>query len=104
MSEGGLKGRDARISEKILEFKAKNRISQEELAKLIGVKHSTVSRLINGHRRFSMKHLQNIAQAMGIDLEELLRGEKEKYPMVRIRSGQRFLVMDRDIEKETKEI
>ena len=49
-------------------------ISQVELAKLLGVTRSTVSRWENNERELSAKHLIKLSELFGVSVDEILKG------------------------------
>lgn len=62
--------RDVSLVERLEKFRLENRISQVDLAEMLGVKFVTVSRWLNGHYK------PNKIQSFHI--EKLLAGKKRK--------------------------
>ena len=61
-----------RIGEMIREVRKKKGFSQEELAEAVGTKHSEIGRLERGERNITVRNLEKIAHALGMDFFELL--------------------------------
>ncbi len=59
-------------------------ISQEFLAKKIGLSRPTYSQIENGVREMSVKEAQNLAQFFGLSLENFLAGKESVEPIVNI--------------------
>ncbi len=53
-------------------------ITQQELAKRVGVKHSSISRLLSGKQKTSLRVLVLIARTLGVDERTLLRMDLPK--------------------------
>ena len=56
---------------KIKEFRAKNEMTQEELAKKVGVRRETIVFLEQGKYNPSLKLAHDVAQSLGTTIEEL---------------------------------
>ena len=61
-----------RIGEMIREVRKKKGFSQEELAEAVGTKHTEIGRLERGERNITVRNLEKIAHALGMDFFELL--------------------------------
>lgn len=59
------------IITKIKEYRAKNNITQEELAALVGVRRETIGHLENGKYNPSLKLAFDIARTLNTTVEEL---------------------------------
>ena len=65
----------------ILEIRNQLRVSQEELAKMIGISYATVNRWENGHstpNKAAQLRLYDICRERGVDLESMIRKKIEK--------------------------
>lgn len=56
------------VIKQVLRYRIKNKMNQNELAKLIGTKQSSISRFENGNIEPSIGFLQKIAGALGKEL------------------------------------
>ena len=61
------------IGKNIRSFRKKNGMSQIDLAVAVGIDRSYLSEIENGHRNFTIMLLQNIATALSVSLEDLLK-------------------------------
>lgn len=59
------------IENKIKEFRAKNDMKQEDLAKLAGVRRETIGNLEKGRYNPSLVLAWNIAKVFGVSIEEI---------------------------------
>ncbi len=59
------------LKTKIREYRAKNNITQEELAKMVGVRRETIGHLENGRYNPSLKLGFDIAKVLQAPVEEL---------------------------------
>lgn len=59
------------ISNRIKEFRARNNMSQEDLANAVGVRRETIGNLENGRYNPSLVLAWNIAKVFGVTIEEL---------------------------------
>ncbi len=57
------------IIEELITIRDKNDLTQADLAKLVGVKQSNISRLESGNYNPSLKFLQKIAKGLGKKIE-----------------------------------
>ena len=60
------------LAKKLVEFRVREGITQEELARLLRLERSGLSRIESGKRGVSLKALKRIAKATGIPPGELL--------------------------------
>ena len=56
---------------RIRELRARDRLSQEELAQKVGVRRETIGNLENGRYNPSLKLVMDIAKVFGCTVEEL---------------------------------
>ena len=61
------------IGKNIRCFRKKLGLSQIDLAVAVGIDRSYLSEIENGHRNFTIMLLQNIATALSVSLEDLLK-------------------------------
>lgn len=59
------------ISNRIKEFRARSSMSQEDLAKAVGVRRETIGNLENGRYNPSLVLAWNIAKVFGVTIEEI---------------------------------
>ena len=59
------------ISNRIKEFRARNNMSQEDLANAVGVRRETIGNLENGKYNPSLVLAWNIAKVFGVTIEEI---------------------------------
>ena len=59
------------ISNRIKEFRARNNISQEDLANAVGVRRETIGNLENGRYNPSLVLAWNIAKVFDVTIEEI---------------------------------
>lgn len=59
------------ISNRIKEFRAKNNMSQEDLANAVGVRRETIGNLENGRYNPSLVLAWNIAKVFDVTIEEI---------------------------------
>ena len=64
------------IKNRIKEYRAKNNMKQEELAKLVGVRRETIGNLEKGQYNPSLVLAWNIAKIFGVPIEEIFTVEK----------------------------
>ena len=60
-----------KLKTKIKEYRAKNNLSQKELARRVGVRRETIGNLENGKYNPSLKLAFDIAKVFNITIEEL---------------------------------
>lgn len=68
--------------QKVKEFRIKNNLSQEQIAKAIGVSRPTYTSIEAGKQQLSAEEAQKLASLLGISIDELLSGNianVEKY-------------------------
>ena len=61
----------------IRELRARDRLSQEELAQRVGVRRETIGNLENGRYNPSLKLAMDIAQVFGTTVEDIFTFEDE---------------------------
>ena len=54
----------SKLVDRLNEYRLKNRISQEQLPKMLGVTHATVNRWFNGHTKPNMIQTYHIEQLL----------------------------------------
>ena len=64
------------IKNRIKEYRAKNNMKQEELAKLVGVRRETIGNLEKGKYNPSLVLAWNIAKIFGVPIEEIFTVEE----------------------------
>ncbi|CQR24388.1 transcriptional regulator [Streptococcus varani] len=62
----------SKFSENLKEFREKNKLTQKELAHLLGVNRVSYARWENGSREPNMKTIKKIATTLDISVEDLL--------------------------------
>ena len=62
-----------KIGKNIRSFRKKAGLSQIDLAVAVGIDRSYLSEIENGHRNFTIMLLQNLATALSVSLEDLLK-------------------------------
>ena len=60
-----------KLKTRIRELRARDRLSQEELAQKVGVRRETIGNLENGRYNPSLKLAMDIAKVFGCTVEEL---------------------------------
>ena len=63
---------------RIKEFRARYDLTQEDLAKRVGVRRETISFLERGKYNPSLKLAHDVAQVLGTSIDELFIFEKDK--------------------------
>ena len=66
-----------RLKTRIRELRARDRLSQEELAQRVGVRRETIGNLENGRYNPSLKLAMDIAQVFGATVEDIFTFEEE---------------------------
>lgn len=61
------------LTTKIREYRARDRLSQDDLAQRVGVRRETIGHLENGRYNPSLKLAMDIANVFGVTVEELFR-------------------------------
>src|SRR5438045_3057632 len=56
------------IARLVIKFRAKQNLTQQELARLVGTSHSAISRIESGQHKTSVETLRRIANALGVRL------------------------------------
>jgi len=62
-------GKQLEIAYQILQLRKKRKMSQAELAKIIGTKQSNIARIETGQQNFTIEILHKIASVFGCELE-----------------------------------
>ena len=65
------------LQTRIRELRARDRLSQEELAQKVGVRRETIGNLENGRYNPSLKLAMDIAQVFGATVEDIFTFEEE---------------------------
>ena len=66
-----------KLKTRIRELRARDRLSQEELAQKVGVRRETIGNLENGRYNPSLKLAMDIAHVFGCTVEEIFTSEAE---------------------------
>ena len=66
-----------KLKTRIRELRARDRLSQEELAQRVGVRRETIGNLENGRYTPSLKLAMDIAQVFGTTVEDIFTFEAE---------------------------
>ena len=66
-----------KLRTRIRELRARDRLSQEELAQKVGVRRETIGNLENGRYNPSLKLAMDIAQVFGATVEDIFTFEEE---------------------------
>ena len=66
-----------KLKTRIRELRARDRLSQEELAQKVGVRRETIGNLENGRYNPSLKLAMDIAQVFGARVEDIYTLEEE---------------------------
>ena len=66
-----------KLKTRIQELRARDRLSQEELAQKVGVRRETIGNLENGRYNPSLKLAMDIAHVFGCTVEEIFTFEAE---------------------------
>ena len=66
-----------KLKTRIRELRARDRLSQEELAQWVGVRRETIGNLENGRYNPSLKLAMDIAQVFGTTVEDIFTFEAE---------------------------
>lgn len=86
------------FTQKIKERRTEKRLSQEQVAKAIGVSRPTYTAIEAGKQKLDIEEAQKLAGLLGVSIEELLSGsvpDYEKYKQMILA----FLRMDKQITK-----
>lgn len=71
------------IGERIKKLRTERRISTYALAQKTGLSQSSISKIENGNRRLRADEMQLIADALGVDVTEILAGHESVVPVQR---------------------
>jgi len=63
------------IGKNIKQIREDKGITQDELARVLGVTSSNISQIENGDRGLNVKKADKLAQALGVTLNDLMREE-----------------------------
>ena len=63
-----------RYMEKIKEFRLKKKLSQEEVAKVLGISRPTYNAIESGRQKLDIEEAQKLARLFSIGVDELLSG------------------------------
>ncbi len=66
------------MENRIKEIRKKNKVTQDDLAKMVGVTRQTVISLENGKYNASLQLAHNLAEYFGVTIEELFIFEDNK--------------------------
>ena len=66
-----------KLKTRIRELRARDRLSQEDLAQRVGVRRETIGNLENGRYNPSLKLAMDIAQVFGTTVEDIFTFEEE---------------------------
>ena len=66
-----------KLKTRIRELRARDRLSQEELAQRVGVRRETIGNLENGRYNPPLKLAMDIAQVFGATVEDIFTFEEE---------------------------
>lgn len=72
------KNMENNLSSRLLEVRKQNKLSQEALAKELGVSRQTISKWENGEKSPDAEQLIALSKIYGISLDELVGGEEKK--------------------------
>lgn len=70
------------IGENIKKFRKENGISQQKLAELTGKSKSSIEKYESGKTNIPMDVLKNIADALGVTVQELITGQKQDIKVI----------------------
>lgn len=88
------------IGERIRTLREKKNLSQEDLARSIGLHRVVLTKIELGKRPVKSTELLSIAQSLGVSMEDLVQNVKEKSLVARFRaSGEVDEVFRADVEK-----
>lgn len=94
-----------KLGEMIIDRSRKLGISQKELANLVGVTDTTMSRYINGTREPKIEILSNISSVLQISIDELVgqqrsESSEDEFPKIKrlIARNSKHLTMDKKRE------
>jgi transcriptional regulator with XRE-family HTH domain len=59
----------------VRKYREKRKLTQERLAELCDLHRTYIGGIERGERNVSLENIQKIAEALGIKIKELLRGE-----------------------------
>ena len=65
------------LTTKLREYRARDKLSQEELAQKVGVRRETIGNLEKGRYNPSLVLAWNIAKAFGVSIEEVFTVEPD---------------------------
>ena len=62
---------------RLKEYRAKNNLTQEKLAEMVGVRRETIIFLEQGRYNPSLRLAYNVAKALGTNIEQIFRFDDE---------------------------
>lgn len=62
-----------RLGEKLKKWRSKKRLSQGDIAKVLGTDRAYISNIENGRMNPTLSTLEKLAQSLGITVDELLK-------------------------------
>ena len=91
------------IGHKIKKLRKLNNLSQENLANILGISSSTISRYENGKRHISLDTLQKIAATLYCDITYFTNNSNTKYTFIATnldsKSYHSFLLLKKQLEQ-----
>lgn len=63
----------AKFGNKVREIRLKKKMSQGDLAKILGVHPTCISGIERGVRNMALKNIERLAGALGVKIEELIK-------------------------------
>jgi len=94
------------FADRLKELRLQKKLSQSDLAKIIGVHHSHIGRYERGESRPLSKHLKALANALSVSTDYLLEGKTEDAAFANLEDRE-FLKIFEEAEKlpeEDKEV
>ncbi len=68
---------NVKLGKRLREIRQARGLSQEQIAKILGLNRSTVSQIENGKRSLAADELSSVSDALGISIDSLLDPDKE---------------------------
>ena len=63
----------SKFGKKVKEIRLKKKMSQGDLAKILGVHPTYISGIERGVRNMSLKNIERLAKSLGVKIEELIK-------------------------------
>ena len=63
----------SKFGKRVKEIRLKKKMSQGDLAKILGVHPTDISGIERGVRNMALKNIERLAKALGVKIEELIR-------------------------------